>query len=266
MKFILYFLQIFVVLHYNVSFAQNSKLSELEKELFKQYSQLKSSKYSHSDSLEFYSNLFSKNLENTIKNDPTTLHFEFKKLINEKCCFIYTSKDKNFRVYSWDLLIGGTMHYYKTMYQYRANNQIFTLIPEYDVMDSGTFCSEIFTVKIRNQTYYLLITNGIYSSQDASQSVSAFTIKNKKIIDTVKLFKTKKEVLHEIIVPFNFFSVIDRPERPLKLITYDEGREIISIPVVDKDGRVTKKNILYQLKGDYFEFLKIEEVKYSSSK
>jgi hypothetical protein len=261
MKSIVFILHVITLSTISKSFAQNSKISELEKILIKQYSQLKSSKYSHSDSLEFYSDLFSKTFENTIKNNPNTLNYEFRNLVNERNCTIITSKDMNFRVYSWNLLTGGTMHFYKILYQYRANNQIFSIIPEYDEMDPGEFCSEIFTVKIRNRTYYLLVTNGIYTSQDASQSVSAFTIKNKKMIDSVKLFKSKKDTLHEIIVTFNFLSVVDRPERPLKLITYDEERKILSIPVVDKDGRVIKKSSLYQLRGDYFEFLKIEKSK-----
>jgi hypothetical protein len=158
------------------------------------------------------------------------------------------------------------MHYFKIIYQYRANNQIFTIVPNYDEIEPGEFCSDIFTVKIRNQTYYLLVTNGVYSSQEASQSISVFTVKNKKMMDSVKLFKSKKELLHRINVPFNFFSVIDRPERPLKLINYNENLQIISIPVVDKNGKVMDSNILYQLKGEHFEFWKIEKVKYSSSK
>src|SRR4030095_503947 len=72
-----------------------------------------------------------------------------------------------------------------------------------------------------------------------------------------KLFKTKRKKLNSINVEFDFFSVVDRPERPLELITYDDKQKIIYIPVVGDEGQVTKKNILYQLKDRYFEFIGI---------
>lgn len=48
------------------------------------------------------------------------------------------------------------------------------------------------------------------------------------------------------------------PERPLELITYDEKKKIVYVPVVNNEGQVTNKNILYQLKDDYFDFVAIE--------
>lgn len=106
--------------------------------------------------------------------------------------------------------------------------------------------------------YYLAISNGIYSSKDASQSISVFTIDNNKLVDTVKLFRTKTKLLNSIDVNFDFFNMVDRPERPLELITYDDKHKIIYIPVVNNKGQVTKKKTLYQLKGSYFEFIGIE--------
>lgn len=43
-----------------------------------------------------------------------------------------------------------------------------------------------------------------------------------------------------------------------KLITYDDKQKLIYIPVVDEKGQVSKKRIVYQLKGSYFEFIGIE--------
>jgi len=106
--------------------------------------------------------------------------------------------------------------------------------------------------------YYLAISNGIYSSKDASQSISVFTIDNNKLVDTVKLFRTKTKLLNSVDINFDFFNVVDRPERPLELITYDDKHKIIYIPVVNNKGQVTAKKILYQLKGSYFEFIGIE--------
>ena len=48
---------------------------------------------------------------------------------------------------------------------------------------------------------------------------------------------------------------------PLELISYDGKKKIIYIPVVNNNGKVSNKNILYQLKGGYFEFIGIENGK-----
>jgi len=71
--------------------------------------------------------------------------------------------------------------------------------------------------------------------------------------DTLKLFKTKTNLLNEIEVNFDFFSVVQRPERPLRLIKYDPDKKIIYIPIVLENGKVTDRYILYQFKGQYFE-------------
>jgi hypothetical protein len=61
-----------------------------------------------------------------------------------------------------------------------------------------------------------------------------------------------------ISVEFDFFSVVDRPERPLKLIKFDKTKTIIYIPVVYEDGKVTDKFIQYKFNGKYFEKYKIQ--------
>ena len=59
-----------------------------------------------------------------------------------------------------------------------------------------------------------------------------------------------------INVSFDFFSVVDRPERPVKLIKYDNTKKIIYIPVVYEDGKVTDKFIHYKFNGKFFEKIK----------
>jgi len=55
---------------------------------------------------------------------------------------------------------------------------------------------------------------------------------------------------------FDFYSVVDHPERPLKLIKYDEQKKMIYIPVIAKNGAVTELFTRYQHNGKYFEVLK----------
>jgi hypothetical protein len=116
----------------------------------------------------------------------------------------------------------------------------------------------MYTVSINQKNYYLPISNGIYSNRDVAQAISAFTIDNGKLNDSVKLFKTRTEKLNSIRVEYNFFSVVDRPERPVELISYDEKRKIVYVAVVDDQGTVSKRNLLYQLKGNYFDYIGIE--------
>jgi hypothetical protein len=133
------------------------------------------------------------------------------------------------------------MHFYDQITQYRDNGLVFTKISQYEEGDPGAFCSAIYTVIIKGASFYLPISNGTYSTKDASQSISVLTIHNHQLIDTVRLFKTRKGLLNTINVNFDFFSVVDRPERPLPLITYDDNQKVIRIPLVKDDGQLPDK-------------------------
>jgi hypothetical protein len=238
--------------------AQISKIESEETRIAKIYSKLVSFIQSDYDSTGFYSDKFDKEFTGFIKANPATLDYPFRKLIDSNFCGIHTAGDKHFRIYSWDTWTGGTMHIFKSIYQWKVNGHTFTRSLEYEEEDATGFCSKIFTVDINRKLHYLVVTNYILSTKDAMQSISVYTIDGNSLIDTVKLFKTRTKALNTIDVDFDFFSVVDRPERPLELITYDEKQKIIYIPVVDEKGQVTKKNILYQLKGSYFKYIGIE--------
>lgn len=243
----------------SIAFTQTRSIPSQENKFVKLYSKLDSfTQGDDYDSISFYSDKFENEFTSFIKNNPATLNYSFKKLIDSNYCYIGTSDDGNFRIYSWDTWTGGTMHIFKEIYQWKSNGKIFAKVPKYEEGDAGRFCSKIFTANFSNKPYYLAITNGIFSTKDAMQSISAFSIEGNKLVDTVKLFKTKTKSLNTINVAFDFFSVVDRPERPLQLITYDNAKKIIYIPVVDDKEQVTKKNILYQLKDRHFEFIGIE--------
>jgi hypothetical protein len=236
------------------AFTQTKPIASQENRLVKIYSKLASFAPSDYDSTGFYADKFEKELTGFIRNNPATLDYPFKELIDSNFCDIATSDDGNFRIYSWDTQTGGTMHFFKTICQWKSNGKVFMEAPAHEEGDAGSFCSKIFTVNIGNQPYYLAVTNAIFSTKDAMQSIAVYNIENSRLVDTVKLFRTKTQRLNKIDVPFDFFSVKYQPERPLELITYDNKQKIISIPVVNDKGQVTRKYILYQLKDHYFEF------------
>ena len=255
LRYILLLLSFLLV---NKSFSQKNDLLSNEIQFIKIYSKLLSFPQENYDSVIYYAEKFENEFAQFIKKNPTTIDYSFKNIIDSNICWIKTSGDKNFRIYSWDSWTGGSMHIFKTIYQWKSNGKVFSSLPQYAESDPGSFCSKIITVPINNQSFYLAITNGIFSNKSMMQEISTFSIKGNKLVDTIKLFKTKTKKLNQISVEFDFFSVVDRPERPLELISYDEKKNIIYIPVVDNNGKVSNKNILYQLKGSYFEFVGIE--------
>lgn len=241
-------------------FGQSVSLKDMELDLFNTASKMEINYRGDSDSLTIYSDLFTKKMDQYIKENPETFNYPFKKLVDESYLHINTSG--LLRIYSWDTWMGGTMKQFNNIYQYNSGPVSKIVSETYDnhdiqggedLYDPGTFCSAIYTINTINKFYYIVITNGIYTSKDSRQSVECYAIENRKLNRDVKLFKTSEGMTSHIDVDFDFFSVVDRPERPLKLIKYNETKKLLYIPIVYENGKVTKKFIEYKFNGQYFE-------------
>lgn len=237
--------------------SQTQNFAPNEKRFIETYSKLTSFINTGSDSLEFYSQKFEKEFTSFIRNNPNTLSYAFKNLIDSNFCDVRTSKDGNFRIYDWDTWTGGTMHFFREIYQWRANGKVFTCIPKYEEGDPGLYCSHIFTLEIKGQTYYLVITGAILSTIDAEQSISVYQIKNSKLEDTARLFRTKTKLLNSLDLEFNPLSV----DNPDNIITYDETHRIVYIPVINSQADVTKKKMIYKLMNNNFNFIGFDKEK-----
>lgn len=246
-----------ILLIHHTATAQDKSIIQQEYKLVKLYQTIVSFDRNDSDSTGFYADAFEEQLSGLITNNPATLNYAFEKLKKEGC-YIISSEDSNYRIYSWDTWTGSTMHFFKTIYQWRSGNKVFVKKQQYEEGDAGSFCSKIFTVQAGDKTYYLPVTNGIFSTKDVMQSIAVYCINGNQLIDTVHLFRTKTRQFRRIDVSFDFFSVVDRPERPVELITYDDKQKKVYIPVVNNKAGVTKKKIVYQLRDGYFEFTGIE--------
>jgi hypothetical protein len=241
-----------------IGLTQSRTIASNESRLERLYSKLLAFEISNIDSCIYYSELFGKEFTSVISSNSNSLKYPFSLLLKKEYCKIQTSIDSNFRIYSWDTHLGGTMHFYKSVYQWQSNGKVYVKIPTYNDGDAGNYCSKIYSVKIKERLYYLAVTNAIFSNKDAMQSISTYSIEANKLQDTAKVFKTRKQFLNSIDVSFDFYSVLDRPERPVELIRFDETRKVVLIPVVDENGKVLKKHLVYALKDAYFQYVGIE--------
>ena len=187
----------------------------------------------------------------------STLAYKFPRL--EGKMFIATSTDGRFRVYSWDEETGGTMHEFESVFQFKdANGRVRTWSqPPINDYDSGGFFHDVFQVMSKSGPVYLAVSTGIATNSLAVQGISTFQVKGSSLNSGVKIIRTASGLTDSISFEYDFFSVVDHAERPIKLFKFDEAKRSFSFPVVIEDektpqGRVTNKLITYRFNGSYF--------------
>lgn len=203
------------------------------------------------DSLEAANQVFRSSLLAHTAAYPATMSYDFKEL-EALGLRIRTSLDRQFRIYSWDTHTGGTAHVYEAVFQYKSDNKVYSKTIHGPEGDFGRWYSNIYQLKTEQHTYYLGLYHAVFSGKDHYQGVKLFTIENSTLKDKVRLFKTRTGVKNELGFSFNFFSVANRSERPVKLIYYEEDEQKLSLPEVMQDGKVTKKMMVYQFDGENF--------------
>ena len=173
--------------------------------------------------------------------------------------YVTTSKDGRFRIYSWDLESGGTMRDFDSVFQYKGNSgKIYTWAgTDSDHEDGGAFYHQIFQTDTPTGPIYLGVATNIASTSYAGQRISAFRINGEKLDISVKAIKTSSGITNSVGFQFDFFSVVERKERPIRLFTYDESKKSFRFPIVIQNkktpqGRVTNRYITYRFDGKYF--------------
>lgn len=248
----------------NTLLSQEKGLKEIEIDLCKSYNRLFKNGFkinSNWDSLVQQNRDFRSKIEKYTSLYPQTLTYNFDSLANTKVKII-SAEDQCFRIYSWDTWSGGTLHYFENALQYKINDSVFSKIMA-DTSEYGEnyipYYSQIFTLKSQKETFYLAIGHGIYSNKDHSETLQIFSIKDGYLNDTVQLIKTEEGLRNSITVFYNFFSVVDRSERPVQTIKYKAEHKTISIPIIKDENEVTDKYILYKFTGKYFEKVETSE-------
>lgn len=189
-------------------------------------------------------------------NRLDVLKYGFPKL-NGKI-YVVTSKDGKFRIYSWDMQSGGTMHDFASVFQFQGKSgKVLTWTDEDEDESAGSFYTQIFQVTSNSGPIYLANSNFIGSTSLHGQSIKTMRINGDALDRDPKLIKTSSGLQNSIGFGYDFFSVVDRAERPIKLFTFNETRKEFKFPVVIEDektpqGRVTNKFITYRFNGTHF--------------
>jgi len=122
------------------------------------------------DSLDKACSVFGKKLKYYTSEFPFTIEQKFTSiaqnpnLIPQDRVKILTSADKLFRIYSWDTRSDGTMYFFNNVIQYKTGQKTKSIL----ITDTASghmeryvdYYSHLYTVKIKNKTYYLAVYIG----------------------------------------------------------------------------------------------------------
>lgn len=208
------------------------------------------------DSLDSANTGFQRALLSVARKYPGSLGYDFK-LLQDAGVVVTTSSDGRFRVYSWDTETGGTMHFFRKIYQWLGDHHVHAKAVEVrdvddfcvDAGESDDFCAKIYTV----DNHYLAVNNSILSSSEGYEALQAFAIDKGKLNDSVHLFKTQTGLKNEVGFDYDFFSTDFRQDLPLILTRYNASTKTVYIPVVLPEGKVTHRWITYRWTGGCFE-------------
>ena len=188
----------------------------------------------------------------------STLKYGFKALANKM--FIATSKDGKFRIYSWDTQTGGTMRDFENVFQYMGDKgKVYVqAIPQSKKGGVRGFSHQVFQFDTGSRRIYLANFTFVFSTSAIRQELSVYGIDGRKLNSNLKLINTRSGPHNSVGFDYDFFSVVNRPERPVTLFHFDDAMRSFRFPVVLDDkkfvngGRVTDKFITYRFNGKYF--------------
>jgi hypothetical protein len=117
--------------------------------------------YRGEDSLSKANDVFGNKLKRYAETYPASISLPFNSLQKARLD-IFTSADGLFRIYSWDTWMGGTMHIFANVLQYKVGNKTkASLLKDLHDADGGApFYSNLYTFRTGGAIYYF----GIYGS------------------------------------------------------------------------------------------------------
>jgi hypothetical protein len=192
------------------------------------------------DSVPVANKRFKYKLEYYTKKYPFIFDQNFNSIKGLK---VLKSSDNILKVYSWDDETGGTMRNYVSVIQFKSGNKL------YSSLNDGFFIN-IYTLKVDNQTYYLLQSFGQGMSSYFEQTIEVWTIDKGHLNMKVKLFKTETGLKNSIGYAY-WFDGKHKGD-----IEYNQKSKTIYFPLTTPKEKLTNKYIAYQFTGQYFEKVK----------
>jgi hypothetical protein len=117
------------------------------------------------DSLEKVNLLFENELAAITEKYPSTIGYAFQTL-QDSGLIIASSADGFFRIYSWDREEGGSMHIFSTIFQYRSEAKVHSIVNPGSAKDGDiAWYYPIYSFRTSITTYYLAIKQSIFSGQ-----------------------------------------------------------------------------------------------------
>lgn len=206
---------------------------------------------------------YNKELEDLVldftTSNPETLSYKFENLKNG--LNIISSEDGQFRIYSWNTLEGGSMQYYKNVFQYNVDGKTYSKSSNgiLNNKKNGVNFLEINDLKVDSKRYYVTTSISIGSSALYYYEAKVFALENGKLNENAKLIKTKSGIKNTLGYEVDLSSSANRDrtdgletEDFIRLI-YDKKNRIIIIPLINGNGLVTKNKIKYKFEKAYFE-------------
>ncbi len=250
---------IFFIFFKGTHFSQDQNLTEkklinlIDKRIF--WSESSSDKAY--DSLTKYNNEFEKFILDFTSKNPKTITHSFDKV--KVGLNIISSEDGLFRIYNWNTFEGGTMQFYKNIFQYNIDGKIYSKLNVKDLNDNGCNFYEVNDIIKNNKHYYVTSSISVGSSAAYYYKVKVFSIDKEILDENAKLIKTKSGLKNTLGYNIDLSSSSNRDRNDgiessdfIKLI-YDKKNQTILIPLVNANGKITKNKIKYKFNGNFFE-------------
>ena len=209
---------------------------------------------SEKDSLGYFNDKLENYLINFLCSNDSTINYPFDSAQSHRL-YVLTSKDKNFRIYNWNTLEGGTMQSFRTIFQIKNSNSVKVYPIKYTDEDNGDCYLDINEVSINNKNYYLLTNVNISSSAIYYFQINAQTIsEDLKIIDA-PIIKTDSNNISNIGYGIDLASQWNRKNekaRDWMKLEYDKNIQMIIMPYFDENDKITSRKIKYIFNGKEF--------------
>lgn len=206
------------------------------------------------DSLVNANAVFEKKLKNYTGKYPSTIRHNFDRLAKTRLKVI-TSGDGLFRIYSWDTSLGGTMHKFKNLVQYKSGTKVYSVFLITDKAGFEPFYSDLYHINNGKKTFYLAINKGVLSSAYLAQGVRVFSIDYSKLNINAKLIKTKSGLSYRVDISSDLSAEVNKEITEQPKLQYYPKTQILKIPLITSKGKITNKFIIYRFTGSYFERL-----------